>query len=558
MIRRTAAVLAAAVALAAPGVSAAHASPLSSYIEQGSDDPVTAQPAVSTPDTRHCTVTLADQFPSNAADGSPQNYSGTLTAPQECQGPWTKVVLSSTTTVSGRQYDRSGTLAIGGVTVWFGTTQEPAGATPTTFGFTKDITDFSSLLKQPQSFTGGYGNYTSSVYTGVYRQTVKITYYMADRTHPAPTVPDTVVAVPVNDLHPGASATAATLSDLPRNITGARLQLTLKGNGCDEQWFTAVPDEVAAKFPGDGLCAASAYREAAVSVDGQRAGAVGTFPHIYSGGIVPTLWRPVLAQNTLDLRPETLDLTPFAGALVDGRPHTVGFSITPLNDNWNVAAVLFLFTDHHRAQTSGKLTRDDVAEAPATAINSSAVTDGAVDYRETAKRSDVISGYVDSSSGRITTTVTTSRTFANAGTVSDDGLIQTVRQSDVLSSRSVSTKHGRPVATSLVAESYPITVNFSAADYKDDQNFSLKGSVDLTQNVSSVTTGRGWPAVRGWTWNVDTTGVLSRAAGVTSESDGSSTTSYRGTDDRGRFGTCRIATDHGRVITSRAGCVGTA
>lgn len=547
MIRRIAAVLA---LILCTGVGVANASPLPSYLEQGSDDPVSAQPAVTTPGTRSCTVTLADRFPSNAADGSPQNYSGTLTPPAACRGPWAKVVLSSTTTVSGRQYDRSGSLTIGGVTVWFGTTQEPSGATPTTFGFTKDITDFSSLLKQPQPFSGGYGNYTSSVYTGVYQQTVKITYYLADRTHPAPAVPDKVVAVPVSDLHPGASTSTTTLADLPRNITGARLQVTLKGNGCDEQWFTAVPDEVAAKFPGDGLCAAGAYREAAVSVDGRRAGAVGTFPHIYSGGIVPTLWRPVLAQNTLDLRPENLDLTPFAGTLVDGRSHTVAVAIDPLNDTWNVAAVLFLFTDHHRARTSGRLTRDDVAAAPMTDTTSSALTDGAVDYRETAKRSDVVSGYVDTSAGRVVTTVTTGRSFANSGTVSDDGLVQTVRQTDAMSTRSVSTSRGRIVASSVVSESYPISVDFSAADYQDDQNFSLKGSVNLTQNVSSLTVGQRWPTLRGWSWNVDTTGVLSRAAGVTSESDGSSTTSYRGTDDRGRFVSCRIATDHGRVTSS--------
>ncbi len=518
------------------------------YLETGSDDPVTAAPPVSRPDSAHCTVTLANHFLSNSATGAPQNYTGTLTPPAACPGPWSKVVLDSSTSVSGRQYDRSGTLSIGGVTVWFGTTQEPGGATPTTFSFSKDITRFSALLRTPQSYTGGIGNYTSDVYTGVYDQTVTITYYRADRRNPAPAVPDKVVAVPISDLNPSAPAATATLSDLPRNITSADLEVTLKGNGCDEQWFTAVPDAVSAKFPGAGLCAASAYREALISIDGTRAGALGTYPHIYSGGIVPTLWRPVLAIDTLDLRPENLDLTPFAGRLVDGRSHAVTVGINPIGDTWNVTATLFLTTDHHRARTAGALLTASVAAAATTATTSSDVVNGSVDYKETATRHDVTAGYLDTSRGRVLSTVRDDRNWTNAGTVSDNGLVQSVRQSDAMTYRSVSTVGRRVLRSSLLSENYPITVDYSAAQYVDDQNFSLTGTVHMGQRVASAVTAGGWPVVRGWNWTVDSYGILSRANGVTSESDGHATTSYLGTDDRGRLWRKSIATNHGRVV----------
>ncbi|GGB29648.1 hypothetical protein GCM10011492_20080 [Flexivirga endophytica] len=535
-----------AAAGAATGDAAA-----SGVIESSGGQTVSAQPGVTRPDTAHCTVTLADHFMSNAPDLSPQLYSGTVRVPDKCKGKWSKVVLDSTTSVTGRQYDRSGELEIGGVPVWFGTTQEPNGAKPTTFSFAKDITEFSSLFKTPQPFSGGYTNYMSDVYTGNYDQTVTITFYLADRNHPAPNVPDKVVGVPVADLTPDSRTASATLSDLPRNITRARLETTLKGNGCDEQWFTAVPDEVAAKFPGAGLCAAGAYREAKVSVDGTPAGAVGTFPHIYSGGIVPTLWRPVVAIDTLDMRTESLDLTPFAGQLVDGKQHSISFGINPIGDTWNVRAALFLWTDHDRTQTSGALTTNSVEASPTTSTTAGDPVDGTVEYSETVRRSDTLSGYVDTSAGRIVTTVNTSRNWSNSGSIGDGGMVQHITQTDAMNTRSVSRIGHRVVRDSSLWESYPITVGFSAADYVDDQNFSLNGTVDMTQRVSRLVRDGQQIERRGWDWNVTSYGVLARKDGTTSESDGHSTTSYTGTDDSGRPYWHRITTNHGQVVTDR-------
>jgi hypothetical protein len=533
-------------ATAALGIVAPASAAAPRYLESHAHDPVSAAPDVSRPPTRHCTVTLAQDFPSNAADGSPQSFSGTLTPPTACRGPWAKVVLDYTTTVSGRQYDRSGSLQVGGATIWFGTTQEPDGPTPTTFSFSKDVTRYSALFHGPQPYSGGYGNYTSDVYTGVYDQTVTLTFYEPDRRNPAPLVPDVVRGVPLGDLNPGTPSQSAMLADLPRNITRADLEVTLKGNGCDEQWFTAVPDEVAAQFPGDGLCAAGPYREAAFTLDGTPAGALGTYPHIYSGGIVPTLWRPVLAIDTLDMRPENLDLTPFAGRLVDGGSHTLSVSMSPIGDDWNVVTTLFLWTDHHATHTSGGLTRDTVATQPTLHTTSAPASPG-WQYSVTAARNDQIDGYVDTSAGRIYTHDSYRRDFRNVGQVSDHGLVQSIDQTDRVTQSSTSTRHGRVVRAERLAESYPISVDFDASSYVSDQNFALQGTVRMGQNVLDVRRDGRRPKVRGWRWTVDSTGVLARTDGVTSESDGSSSTSYAGTDDRGRPYYHRIVTDHGQV-----------
>ncbi|MGA7203334.1 MAG: peptide-N4-asparagine amidase [Specibacter sp.] len=521
------------------------------FIETGVSDPVSAAPEVTRPGTQSCTATLAQDFPSNATNGSPQNFSGTLAPPAACPGPWSKVVLDYTSKVSGRQFDRSGTLQIGGVNVWFGTTQEPSGPQTTTFHFSKDITDFASLLTTPQPFSGGIGNYTSDVYTGVYSQTVTVTYYRTGKGFPAARTPDKVVAVPVSDLNPGSPSATATLTGLPRNITQAELQVTLKGNGCDEQWFTTVPDAVAANFPGAGLCGHGSFREALVSVDGTRAGAVGTYPHVYSGGIVPTLWRPVLAIDTLSLRPENLDLTPFAGRLVDGGTHQFTVSMNPIGDNWNVMANLFLYTDHGQARTTGALVSSDVAAAATAFTTVNPPKNGAVKYTQDATRHDSTTGYINTSAGKVFTTVASNRVWRNAGTASDNGLIQSISQSDRMTSNSTSKVGNRTIRSNSLQESYPITVDASSANYTNDQNFSLTATVHMGQQVDSVMKEGSARTARNWNWTLDSYGILGRSAGVTSESDGHSTSAYKGTDDNGRPYRHFIVTEHGKVLINK-------
>ena len=120
----------------------ATADPAPSFVETQTDNPVTAEPPVSRPAGPHCTVTLANHFLSNGPDGAAQDFSGTLTPPSACPGPWAKVVMDYTVSVSGRQYDRFGDLRIGSTEVWWGTTEEPSGPTPITYTVSKDVTRY--------------------------------------------------------------------------------------------------------------------------------------------------------------------------------------------------------------------------------------------------------------------------------------------------------------------------------------------------------------------------------------------------------------------------------
>ena len=529
--------------LLAVGLAVAPASAATpGFIESSTSAPVTAAPPVSTPPTAHCTQTLAEKFPSNDASGNQQSYTGTLAPPAACPGPWAKVVLTQTISVSGRQYDRVGTLSVGGIEIYHGTTEEPSGPTPTVYTFSKDVTEYTSLLTSAQPYTGGIGNYTSDVYTGNYLQTVTMTYYRASAKYPAPRTPDRVVSIADNqNLTPGTPSVTTTLTDLPRNITGGYLETTLEGGGCDEQWFTAVPDSVSADYPSAGLCGKGPYREADISLDGHPVAATHTFPHIYSGGIVPTLWRPIPAIGTFDLHTESVDVTPFAGLLTDGSSHTVTMGIQNINDSWLVNGNLFLYTDHHAARTHGALLTDRVAATAPVSTTVSRVSGGERAV-VTSTRRDQTSGYVITSQGRITTTVTRTMAYRNVDDVTGSGLVQSVRQDDT-GAQTVTTTQGRRTTVALHTYAYPLSVDYSAAGYTDDQNFELTGHVVMTRHVSDAMLGRR-ASRSSSTEVVDSYGSLARTAGTTSESDGHSTSSYIGTADGRRY-EHSLASEHG-------------
>ncbi|MFB9690792.1 peptide-N4-asparagine amidase [Amycolatopsis plumensis] len=530
-----------------PGIASA-----SPVVEGDTDDPVTAAPAVTRPDTPHCSVTLADGFRSNAADGSPRFYEGTLTPPKACPGPWAKVVMDQTVTVSGRQYDRIGDLKIGGTEVWWGTTEEPSGEgrRAITYHFDKDLTPYSALLRTPQPFHGGVENYTSPIYTGVYAQTVTLTYYQADRRHPAPETPGHVAGFGHADATPAAPTVHFTAQGLPRNITRAYLEVTLEGHACDEQWFDDVPDDVAAKYPAAGLCGKGPYREANFAIDGTPAGSAFTFPHIYSGGIVPQLWRPIVAIDTFSLHAETYDVTPFAGRLVDGGTHDLSFSFPDIGGEFTVVPTLLLYTDKNAAQTSGALTRHDVAAAPVRQTTVKDI-DGGVNVTVTAKRDDVTAGYVDTSAGRVYTRVERTRDYRNSDDVTGGGFTQHVVQADSGQQTSVSTVDGRPRSSARHTWSYPLTTD-ATANITDDQNLRISGSVEMTKILGDATgDGRNWRPVSASREWLTSSGVLARTNGVNTEADGRSKTLFTGSDDLGRPYFHYVASQHGLITGNR-------
>jgi hypothetical protein len=66
------------------------------------------------------------------------------------------------------------------------------------------------------------------------------------------------------------------------------------------------------------------FREVSLSIDGRPAGYAVPFPVIFSGGVVPSAWRPMIAYGAYDQPTYSIDITPFLPAIAG---KTVRFAI---------------------------------------------------------------------------------------------------------------------------------------------------------------------------------------------------------------------------------------
>lgn len=361
--------------------------------EFGTDwhDPITAAPPVSRPSGRSCHVTVAEaQF----RDFTP--YTGTYTPPEGCGDRWGKVVLRMDGKVRGRQFDRLGYLHIGGVEVFRTSTPQPS-PDGIQWSVEKDVTRYSDTLRTGHEVEMLIGNVVDDTYTGIIDVKVTLTFYEGRRA----TAPDRVLTLDDNTL------------TTPRNSERilAEVYATGSGGGCEEYWYLTVPSQAPYSCQADN----GPYREVQIKVDGRLAGIAAPFPTVWTGGWSnPFLWYVVPGPRAFDIKPIEYDLTPFAGILNDGRPHRVEVAVVGVPEGqpgWSTPVNVLVWQDAKSARVTGKLTtlqNGDLANSSTYAPGSEHRVDTEGDHRLT------VAGYVDTSHGRVTTTVR--RSLANTST----------------------------------------------------------------------------------------------------------------------------------------------
>ena len=418
---------AAAVAGAAARPAARHDMPVVDTTAQvGTRNVTVADPTVPRPPGQPCVATLFSGTVFN--DFSPRPFSY---APPACSGPWAKVVLEADFAVTaGRQFDRTASIWLAGVNLYFGTTEEPSATVAPSWHVERDLTDYSRLFRVPGGGQAMLANLVNGTYTGIISGNARLLFYPATPQAKAPQVPDRVIAIgsdplgATTELDTPDSQLTKTLT-LPRNVERAYLDVFMQSQSGDEFSWSCVPDAYAAQVQD---CGGGSYREGQVSIDGQAAGVAPIYPWVYTGGIDPYLWRPTPGVQTLNFIPYRVDLTPFAAMLSDGQPHTVALRVAGANNYYSASATLLLYQDPNGAFVTGAVTRNTLAGQAATpAISDTLSTDASGnvsgDIATRLSRHFVITGVANTSHGQVWTTVDQTVAFANTQTfaVAADG-----------------------------------------------------------------------------------------------------------------------------------------
>jgi hypothetical protein len=462
----------------------------------GSANTVTADPNIARPSSTPCIVELFKN--ASFYDFNVENFS--YTPPAECPGPWQKVVLEADINLNaGVQYDRTANFWLGPVNIYFGTTAEPSPNLGPSWHIENDLTDYSSIFYTAQSGQADIGNTLCCGLTSTIYASAALEFYPVPSGQSTPQSADQVYALSAGPsggtvtLNTGTDALAATFT-LPANVQGAYLDVYAQGQSTDEFWYTCVPNDVATELQS---CSNTAFRETEITIDGQPAGVAPVFPWIFTGGIDPYLWFPIPGVQTLDMIPYRVNLTPFAGLLSNGQPHTVSLSVYNADSYFSATASLLIYLDHNATQVTGAVTQNTLTSPSPTVtenlhVNSNYIRGNVV---VASNRNFVISGYANTSHGKVTTKVSQTVNFSSNEffTITANQYLQEISQTSKISSTtSIAGGKEQPEVTTQTYN-FPLNLDINELVQSDgdinqtttaDQNYTA--TVNTTQNGQSV------------------------------------------------------------------------
>jgi Peptide N-acetyl-beta-D-glucosaminyl asparaginase amidase A len=402
------------------------------------------------------------------------------------------------TVTAGLQFDRTAAFYLGHASIYYGTTAEPRSTLSPSWHVERDVTDLSAIFESTQTGEANIGNFVGVsggvTYNGIIYSSAALEFYPASWRNPAAKAPD--IVVPVNGTG-GDAGTLNTTTDqitqilnLPTNVERVYLDVIAQSQSSDEFWYLCVPTDEANNLI---TCGNTSFRETEVTIDGKPAGVAPVYPWIYTGGIDPYLWEPIPGVQTLDFKPYRVDLTPFAGIFADGDPHTIGISVFNADSYFLATANVLVYTDHGRQRVTGGILGNTLSAAPTPVVTDNIVSSAGPTYTGTiavaSDRNFQITGYVNTSHGRVVTTVAQKVNFLSTQEFDVNATIedQNVQQNTTVDS-TTTTRNGWFVNTNERHFAYPLNINYSFLT-NPDGTFTQITSVnqkDLVRNSQNT------------------------------------------------------------------------
>lgn len=406
--------------------------------------------------------------------------------------------MNLTVTSKGRQFDRLGLMYLGDIEIFRTSTAEPS-STGIIWTYIKEMDQYNVLWKTEQKIIFDLGNLINEIYTGTFNTTLTATFFTVPDSQ---ALPDLILPISAkqSSTNMGSafslpSQAASVGYELPQNIDRAVISISACGQLAEEFWYTnALSSEVDTFAASTGLLAGySPFREIQLLIDGHLAGVSWPFPIIFTGGIAPGLWRPMVGIDAFDLREHEIDITPWLPFLCDGGSHTFEIRVVGLDDDgsshatlsqtvgsyWIVTGKIFLFLDKVGSVTTGS---PPVINTPppqitisSTITTNSTGTNKTLAYDTAVTRDLSVSSTIITSSGSRNIYWTQHLTYSSSNALLSQGSTQETHQNTAGSDASSSGYKN--------TYNYPLNVN-SSFSLNEAGEFSISASLSRSLNYN--------------------------------------------------------------------------
>ncbi|KAJ5785711.1 uncharacterized protein N7503_010923 [Penicillium pulvis] len=375
-----------------------------------------------------------------------------------------------TVTSRGTQYDRLALMYLGDAEVFRTSTAEPT-STGIVWTYIKEMSQYNALWQEPQKLIFDLGNIITDVYTGPYNVTLTAHFSYENNARTA----DIILPLSTRKSSSNSSSSFTVPTDnttvsykIPAAASRAVVSISACGQSEEEFWWSNVFTEDSEDFEDTAgeFYGFSPFREIQLYIDGILAGVVWPFPIIFTGGVAPGFWHPVVGIDAFDLRQPEIDISPFLPLVQDGQEHAFEIRVTGLNVSsggvatlantvnsyWVVTGNIFLYTDDKN--TSALATGDTTAPyvespEPKFTITRNLVENESLSYSVVAERT------FKSTSSKFAWSQTLS--YYNYGYVNQAGFGQVNRQ--LTSGKNNIAKLGENSSSNETTFNYPLLVN---------------------------------------------------------------------------------------------------